>query len=213
MAKNWRKRALAAEKARQEDYLFATVHEAEHEGLAEMARHLLAENSHLWDDWSEEHALALKWRKRARTEKADRKRCQEDLVVLRQSSVVAHNATNEHLAKINALSEREATTPNKVEELRTELLRAETELARVQGVCESTQGQVVKHAATIADLRERDRVSGQNFRAVMSERGALLAWQRAVREAFKSDGKWVTDTLAALEELRRAIEAEPKEET
>jgi len=200
MAKNWRKRALAAEKARQEDYLFATVHEAEHEGLAEMARHLLAENSQLWDDWSEEHALALKWRKRAgRYHKS----------WLYYIDLLKASEANEQ----DLRAKREATTPNKLEELRTELLRAETELARVQGVCESTQGQVVKHAATIADLRERDRVSGQNFRAVMSERGALLAWQRAVREAFKSDGKWVTDTLAALEELRRAIEAEPKEET
>jgi hypothetical protein len=101
----WRERALKAEKARTDDYLHATVHEAEHNGVAEMARHLLAENSTLWDDWGEEHTLALKWRKRARTEKAGRKRCQEDVAVLRQSGVVAHNATAEHLAQINALAE------------------------------------------------------------------------------------------------------------
>jgi len=58
--KVWRKRALAAEKARRDDYLHSTVHEAEHNGLAEMARHLLAENSSLWDDWTAEHALAVK---------------------------------------------------------------------------------------------------------------------------------------------------------
>jgi hypothetical protein len=58
--REWRKRALAAEKARRDDYLHATVHEAEHNGLAEMARNLLAENSSLWDDWTEEHQLAVK---------------------------------------------------------------------------------------------------------------------------------------------------------
>ena len=62
----WRKRALAAEKARQQDYLHATVHEAEHNGLAEMARHLLGENSSLWDDWTKEHALAVKLKRKVK---------------------------------------------------------------------------------------------------------------------------------------------------
>uniref|UniRef100_A0A6M3J8Q3 Uncharacterized protein n=1 Tax=viral metagenome TaxID=1070528 RepID=A0A6M3J8Q3_9ZZZZ len=62
--REWRKRALAAEKARREDYLHATVHEAEHNGLAEMARNLLSENGSLWDDWTKEHALALKLKRK-----------------------------------------------------------------------------------------------------------------------------------------------------
>ena len=60
----WRKRALKAEKARREDYLHATVHEAEHNGLAEMARNLLAENISLWDDWTEEHQLVVKLKRK-----------------------------------------------------------------------------------------------------------------------------------------------------
>ena len=62
----WRKKALKAEAGRREDYLHATVHEAEHNGLAEMARNLLAENSTLWDDWTAEHALALKLRRKVK---------------------------------------------------------------------------------------------------------------------------------------------------
>ena len=64
MKSKWRERALKAEKARQDDYLHATVHEAEHNGLAEMARNLLAENSSLWDDWTKEHALAVKLKRK-----------------------------------------------------------------------------------------------------------------------------------------------------
>jgi hypothetical protein len=64
--REWRKRALKAEAARTQDYLHATVHEAEHNGLAEMARHLLGENSSLWDDWTEEHALAVKLKRKVK---------------------------------------------------------------------------------------------------------------------------------------------------
>jgi hypothetical protein len=189
--REWRKRALAAEKARTDDYLHATVHEAEHEGLAEMARHLLAENSSLWDDWGEEHALTLKWRKRARTEKAERKRCQEDVAVLRQSSVVVHNATAEHLAQINALSEGEAAALNKGEELRRDNIRLATKLARVQGICDSDNAD--------AD-RERNKME-----VLIDD---LLAWQRRVREAWDAHLKYDQSDY----NLRLAIESdEPKE--
>lgn len=62
--REWRKRAEAAEKAHREDYLHTAVHDAEHEGLAQMARNLLAENSSLWDDWTAEHQLVLKLRRK-----------------------------------------------------------------------------------------------------------------------------------------------------
>jgi len=57
---NWKKRALASEKALREDSLHTAVCDAEHNGLAEMARNLLAENNSLWADWTEEHATAVR---------------------------------------------------------------------------------------------------------------------------------------------------------
>jgi hypothetical protein len=85
---------------------------------------------------------------------------------------------------IKMTAERDAAL-SKVEELRRDNVRLATELARVQGIWEADVKQVLEHAATIADLRERDRVSSQNFRALMSEKNALLAWQRRVREVWK----------------------------
>ena len=98
----------------------------------------------------------------------------------------------------------------KRERIQNDLLteRVNKELARVQGVCEVTQAQVLKHAATIADLRERDRVSGQNFRALMSEKGALLAWQRRVREAWDAYDAEDEVEASTLDRLPRAIEVE-----
>lgn len=62
--RSWRNRAKAAEKAYREDYLHTAVHDAEHEGLAQMARNLLSENSSLWDDWIAEHQLVLKLKRK-----------------------------------------------------------------------------------------------------------------------------------------------------
>jgi len=131
-----------------------------------------------------------------------------------------------------------AAALNKAEELRRDNISLSTELARVQGECEATQAQVLIHAATIVDLRERDRVSGQNFRALMSEKEALLAWQRRAGEAtntlaeFQCEGAPVAffseaylyplvgkedarTLLHRVRMLREAIEAgaEPKGET
>jgi hypothetical protein len=59
-----------------------------------------------------------KWKRRAREEKADRKRLQEDIRVLRRSAVVQHWQSKKLLDQVNALSEREATALNQVEEYR-----------------------------------------------------------------------------------------------
>ena len=97
----------------------------------------------------------------------------------------------------------EAAVLNKVEELLQDLVRADTELARVQGVCDDTQAQVLKHSATIVNLRERENEA-------LKESEGLLAWQRRVREAWKEHLSYAGQNEW---NLRQAIEAEPKEET
>jgi len=185
------------------------------------------------------------WRKRARTEKADRKRLQEDIRVLRRSAVVQHWQSKKLLGQVNALSEREAVALNKCEDLRLaadrwsksydterqscEELRRDnvnlaTELARVQGVCEATQAQALKHAATIADLREEENAERRRLEEV-------LTWQRRARETLPRDvraytersltdsrdeTRWVSVFRDDWDKLCQAIlsePVEPKEET
>jgi hypothetical protein len=123
------------------------------------------------------------------------------------------------------------TALRKVAELRQDVLRAHTELARVQGVCDDTQAQVLKHSATIVNLRERENEA-------LKESEGLLGWQRRAGEAtntlaeFQCEGAPVAffseaylyplvgkedarTLLHRVRMLREAIEAEaePKEET
>jgi len=118
------------------------------------------------------------------------------------------------------------TALRKVAELRQDVLRAHTELARVQGVCEATQAQVLKHAATIKDLRWREteinRLDEAACRPLADYYNALRARQRRVREAWErvflasvtlEAQPTVTVCKDCWDALRQAIEAEPKEET
>jgi len=98
------------------------------------------------------------------------------------------------------------TALRKVAELRQDVLRAHTELARVQGVCDDTQAQVLKHSATIVNLRERENEA-------LKESEGLLAWQRRVREAWNAYDAEFEVEASTLDALREAIEAEPKEGT
>jgi hypothetical protein len=56
---------------------------------------------------------------------------------LTRANAILSAACDERLVQINALSEGEAAALNKAEELRHELLRSATELARVQGECDA----------------------------------------------------------------------------
>ena len=97
-------------------------------------------------------------------------------------------------------SDRLVEALNKVEELRCELVKSATELARVQGVCEATQARLVS-------LQESDMLD-------LLEKKRLLAWQRRVREAWDSHLKY-GHLDPTMHFLRQAIEAgaEPKGET
>jgi len=108
-----------------------------------------------------------------------------------------------HQQLSNAKQECDAAL-NKVEELRHDAVRLATELARVQGECEGAQAQVLKHSATIVNLRERENEA-------LKESEGLLAWERRVREEWKE----CDECTAYNARLRQAIEAEaePKEET
>jgi hypothetical protein len=108
----------------------------------------------------------------------------------------------------------------KTERLQNALLteRVNTELARVQGVCdelsvdeaeavnqlEATRQQVRKHAATMLVI------VGEYYQ----ERNVLLAWQRRVREAWAAYDAEDEVEASTLDRLRQAVEAEaePKEE-
>jgi len=90
------------------------------------------------------------------------------------------------------------TALRKVAELRQDVLRAHTELARVQGVCDDTQAQVLKHSATIVNLRERENEA-------LKESEGLLGWERRVREEWKE----CDECTAYNARLRQAIETEP----
>jgi len=120
--------------------------------------------------------------------------------------------TKEKVYHESAVSERN-TALQKVAELRQDVLRLSTELARVQGVCEATQAQVLKHSATIVNLRERENEA-------LKESEGLLAWQRRVREACSARDErkgMLTDmSVAYWHALVTAIHSEPvepKEET
>jgi len=93
------------------------------------------------------------------------------------------------------------TALRKVAELRQDVLRAHTELARVQGVCDDTQAQVLKHSATIVNLRERENEA-------LKESEGLLAWQRRVRNEW---AQLYPNLLIGVlvERMNQAIEAEP----
>ena len=100
-------------------------------------------------------------------------------------------------------SDRLVEALNKVEELRCELVKSATELARVQGECEATQARLVS-------LQESDMLD-------LLEKKRLLAWQVRARDAWAHykkahlSEKWTVP----LDDLRQAIEAgaEPKGET
>jgi chromosome segregation ATPase len=129
------------------------------------------------------------------------------------------------------LVEEKNVLREKVDELRRDNVKLATGLARVQGVCEATQAQVLKHSATIVNLRERENEA-------LKESEGLLAWQRRAGEAtntlaeFQCEGAPVAffseaylyplvgkedarTLLHRVRMLREAIEAEaePKEET
>lgn len=115
--------------------------------------------------------------------------------------------------QLNALSEREAAALNKAEEHRRDAVRLATELARVQGVCEATEKQVLKHADTIRDLREEENAERRGLEEV-------LTWQRGVREAWKATEEpridqitlaWI-DGWNDLRELSRVLRRRRKRE-
>lgn len=142
------------------------------------------------------------WRQRARIEKVDRKRLQEDIRVLRRSAVGQHWQSKKLLDQVNTLSEREAAALNKVEEMRRDNVKLATELARVQGIWDDTQARLVA-------LQESDMLD-------LLEKKRLLDWQRGVRRAWNRCA-YCSRTLSQeeWEILRRAIEGEsvePKEE-
>ena len=160
------------------------------------------------------------WRRRAKT-------CED----LYRQEMESHRLTAEDMTRqINALSEREAVALNRSEEHRRDAGRLATELARVQAVCDATQAQVVKHAATIADLRERENMAlelaAKNLvigGEYCAERKDLLAWQRAVRASLPEEydvialGTWTVTCVTSEDwiRLRTAIESEsvePKED-
>jgi len=106
--------------------------------------------------------------------------------------------TKEKVYHESAVSERN-TALQKVAELRQDVLRLSTELARVQGVCDD---EILGYEETASEAH--------TFRV---ERDALLAWQRGVREAWNAYDAEFEVEASTLDALREAIEAEPKGET
>jgi len=113
--------------------------------------------------------------------------------------------TKEKVYHESAVSERN-TALQKVTELRQDVLRLSTELARVQGVCDD---EILGYEETASEAH--------TFRV---ERDALLAWQRRVREACSARDErkgMLTDmSVAYWHALVNAIHSEPvepKEET
>jgi len=83
------------------------------------------------------------------------------------------------------------------DELRQDVLRSATELARVQGECDKW-----KSAAESCD---------RDYTTQMYRDNALLAWQREVREAWAAYDAEDEVEASTLDRLRRAIESEPVE--
>ena len=84
-------------------------------------------------------------------------------------------------------SEQLAAALNKSEELRHELVKSASELARVQGECELVFVQVKKRDALIIDLRERENVAlreSEEYRHCLAEVRASLARIEVQRVRF-----------------------------
>jgi hypothetical protein len=141
-----------------------------------------------------------KWKRRAREEKADRKRLQEDIRVLRRSAVVQHWQSKKILDQVNALCEREAVALNQAEALRE---------------------QVSIHAKTNADLREHlvalqesDMLDRWRRIACSTGSGGVReAWDRVFLASVTQEVQPIVSMCKnSWDALRRAIEGdEPSE--
>ena len=135
--------------------------------------------------------MANKWRKRARKWRKEA-RAYKGYYIDTDLALKTERIQN----ALSGPASGAAAALNKAEELRRDNVRLATELARVQGVCETTQARLVSlQKSDMLDLLEKKR---------------LLAWQRGVREeaqlyaARGQHNAW---------DLLQAIKAEPKEET